>query len=210
MGVMTVEQALLIAEADGLDLVEVSPKAFPPVCRIMDYGKFKYELAKKDRSAKKHRSSVQVKEVKFRPKTDAHDMDFKLRHVRRFLEEGNKARLVVTFRGRELAHPELGRALLQRVASLVSDIATIEQNAMMEGKRMMLVLGPKVGIVRPPPGGSPSASTSRPPGASAPAPGGSPSASPPRPGASAPAPKGGPSSSPSRSSGAGAGGPARR
>jgi len=174
---MTVEQALLIAEADGLDLVEVSPKAFPPVCRIMDYGKFKYELAKKDRSARKHRSSVQVKEVKFRPKTDAHDMDFKLRHVRRFLEEGNKARLVVTFRGRELAHPELGRALLQRVASKVADIATVEQNAMMEGKRMMLVLGPKVGVVRPSPAagaGSPPSTARAPAASAAPPPSGGP------------------------------------
>jgi translation initiation factor IF-3 len=164
MGVMTVEQALLIADADGLDLVEVSPKAFPPVCRIMDYGKFKYELAKKDRSARRHRSTVQIKEVKFRPKTDAHDMDFKLRHIRRFLGEGNKARLVVTFRGREMAHPDLGHALLQRLAQEVHDLAAIEQAPMMEGKRLMLVLAPRVGVVRP--AVAPAATTS---GASMPA-----------------------------------------
>ena len=149
MGVMTVEQALLVADADGFDLVEVSPKAFPPVCRIMDYGKFKYELAKKDRSARRHRSTVEVKEVKFRPKTDTHDMEFKMRHIRRFLGEGNKARLVVTFRGREMAHPDLGRALLQRVAAEVSDLAMIEQTPTMDGKKMLLVLAPRVGVVRP-------------------------------------------------------------
>jgi translation initiation factor IF-3 len=166
MGVMTVEQALLVAEADGFDLVEVSPKAFPPVCRIMDYGKFKYELAKKDRSARKHRSTVQVKEVKFRPKTDAHDMDFKMRHLRRFLAEGNKTRLVVTFRGREMAHPAIGHALLQRVANELSDMAVIEQPAMADGKKLMLVLAPRGGVVRSAgPGPAPAAA----PAAAAPA-----------------------------------------
>jgi translation initiation factor IF-3 len=171
MGVMTVEQALLVAEADGFDLVEVSPKAFPPVCRIMDYGKFKYELAKKDRSARKHRSTVQVKEVKFRPKTDAHDMDFKMRHLRRFLAEGNKTRLVVTFRGREMAHPAIGHALLQRVAGELSDMAVIEQPAMADGKKLMLVLAPRGGVVRSAgPGPAPGAPAAAPAAAAPPGP----------------------------------------
>jgi len=162
MGVMTVEQALLIADADGFDLVEVSPKAFPPVCRIMDYGKFKYEMAKKDKSARKHRSTVQVKEVKFRPKTDAHDMDFKLRHLRRFLAEGNKTRLVVTFRGRENAHPAIGHALLKRIANELADLALVEQPATPDGKRLMLVLAPRGGVVRPASASAPAAASPMP------------------------------------------------
>ena len=132
-----------MAEEAGLDLVEVSPKAMPPVCRIMDYGKFKYENAKKNKQARKHQTVVVLKEVKFRPKTDEPDLEFKVRAIRRFLEEGNKAKLVIVFRGREIVHPETGQAVLQKVVSRLADIAMVEQIAMMEGRRMNMVIGPK-------------------------------------------------------------------
>src|SRR5262249_37667608 len=124
-------------------LVEVSPKAMPPVCRIMDYGKFKYENAKKAKQARKHQTVVTLKEVKFRPKTDEHDLEFKVRAIRRFLEEGNKAKLVIVFRGREIVHPETGQAVLQKVVQRLADIAMVEQIAMMEGRRMNMVIGPR-------------------------------------------------------------------
>ena len=123
LGVLDTSEALRIAEEGGLDLVEVSPKAMPPVCKIMDYGKFKYEDSKKRKDAKKHQSTVTYKEIKFRPKTDEHDFEFKVKHIRRFLSEGNKARLVVIFRGREIVHPETGQAMLKKVVELTSDIA---------------------------------------------------------------------------------------
>src|SRR5689334_524594 len=132
-----------MAEEKGLDLVEVSPKAAPPVCRIMDYGKFKFEQAKKTRQARKHASVIEVKEIKFRPKTDDHDFDFKCRHIRRFLEEGNKVRLVIAFRGREIVHPETGRAMLEHVIRALADIAHVEQMPQMDGRKMMMVISPK-------------------------------------------------------------------
>jgi len=149
LGIMATHEALRMAEEKGLDLVEVSPKAVPPVCRVMDYGKFKYEQSKSQAKAKKHQSTVTLKEIKFRPKTDDHDFDFKVRHIRRFLGEGNKAKLVIIFRGREIVHPETGQAMLKAVFEAVQDIATIEQNPMMEGRRMLMVLAPRVGVIRP-------------------------------------------------------------
>jgi translation initiation factor IF-3 len=143
LGVLPTHEAMRLAEEAGLDLVEISPKAMPPVCRIMDYGKFKYERAKKEKQARKHQTVVMLKEVKFRPKTDAHDLDFKVRAIRRFLEEGNKAKLVIVFRGREIVHPETGQAVLQKVVQRLADVAMVEQIAMMEGRRMNMVIGPK-------------------------------------------------------------------
>ena len=148
LGVLPTHEALRLAEEKGLDLVEVSPKAAPPVCRIMDYGKFKYEQAKKTNQAKKHASTIEIKEIKFRPKTDDHDYDFKVRHIRRFLEEGNKVRLVIAFRGREIVHPEMGQAMLDQVLKSVNDIAMVEQRAMMEGRRMVMTIGPRGGVIR--------------------------------------------------------------
>jgi translation initiation factor IF-3 len=142
-GIMTTQDAMELAATSGLQLVEVNPKANPPVCKIMDYGKFKYETAKRDREAKKHQKTSEVKEVKFRPKTHEHDFDFKLRHVRRFLSEGDKVRLVVQFRGREITHPETGRAILDRVVKGVVDLATVAQLAQLEGNRLNMVLAPK-------------------------------------------------------------------
>jgi len=164
LGVMPTHEALRMAEEKGLDLVEVSPKAMPPVCRIMDYGKFKYEQAKKANQAKKHASVIEIKEIKFRPKTDEHDYEFKIRHIRRFLEEGNKVRLVIAFRGREIVHPETGRAMLERVIRQCTDVAHVEQIPMMDGRRMVMVVSP-----RPARPGAPATATGAATGAPTPA-----------------------------------------
>jgi len=148
LGVMQTHEALRLAEERGLDLVEISPRAFPPVCKVMDYGKYKYEQSKKKQQARKHASTVEIKEIKFRPKTEGHDMDFKVKHVRRFLEEGNKVRLAVVFRGREITHPQTGMAVLNRVVEATSDIATVEVTPNMEGRRMIMIVAPKPGVVR--------------------------------------------------------------
>ncbi|HZJ68147.1 MAG TPA: translation initiation factor IF-3 [Kofleriaceae bacterium] len=148
LGIMPTHEALRLAEEKGLDLVEISPRAFPPVCRIMDYGKYKYEEAKKKQQQSKRASKVETKEIKFRPKTEEHDMDFKVKHVRRFLEGGNKVRLAVVFRGREITHPQTGMKVLNRVVELCSDIATVEATPNMEGRRMIMVIAPKPGVVR--------------------------------------------------------------
>jgi translation initiation factor IF-3 len=147
-GIMPTREAQALAQELGLDLVEISARSHPPVCRIMDYGKFKYEQSKKKKHAKKHASTVELKEIKFRPKTEEHDMDFKVKHVRRFVEEGNKCRLVIIFRGREITHPETGRAVLNRVVEATQDIANVEVQPNMEGRRMVMILAPKSGVVR--------------------------------------------------------------
>jgi translation initiation factor IF-3 len=143
LGIMSTQEAMSRAEEAGLQLVEVNPKTVPPVCKIMDYGKFKYETAKRDREAKKHQKTTELKEVKFRPKTHDHDFDFKTRHIRRFIEEGDKVKLVVQFRGREITHPETGRKILEKVITTLADVTVILQMAQMEGNRMNMVLAPK-------------------------------------------------------------------
>src|SRR5678815_4112781 len=148
LGIMPTHEALRLAEEKGLDLVEISPRAFPPVCRIMDYGKYKYEQAKQKQKARQHASTVEIKEIKFRPKTEGHDMDFKVKHVRRFLEAGNKVRLAVVFRGREITHPQTGMAVLNRVVERCGDLATVEATPNMEGRRMIMVIAPRPGVVR--------------------------------------------------------------
>jgi len=148
LGILPTHEALRLAEEKGLDLVEISPRAFPPVCRIMDYGKYKYEEAKKKQQARKRASTVETKEIKFRPKTEEHDMAFKVKHVRRFLEGGNKVRLAVVFRGREITHPKTGMNVLDRVVELCADIAAVEETPNMEGRRMIMVIAPKPGVVR--------------------------------------------------------------
>lgn len=132
-----------MAESQQLDLVEVSPTAVPPVCRIMDYGKFKYQQSKKMQEAKKKQVQVQLKEVKLRPKTDEHDMLFKIKHVRRFLEEGNKAKITLVFRGREITHMEYGQRALDRFAQELEDVAIIEVRPKMEGRSMFMIVAPK-------------------------------------------------------------------
>jgi translation initiation factor IF-3 len=158
LGILTRDEALRLAEEKGLDLVEIAARSNPPVCRIMDYGRFKYEQSKKQKQARKHAASMELKEIKFRPKTEQHDMDFKISHVRRFLEEGNKCRLVIVFRGREITHPEKGVQVLNRVVEATTDIASVEVRPSLEGKRMLMILGPKAGIVRRAKAASPPAS----------------------------------------------------
>ena len=143
---MPLREALALAESQQLDLVEVSPTAVPPVCRIMDYGKFKYQQAKKQAEAKKKQVQVELKEVKLRPKTDVHDLEFKVKHVRRFLEEGNKAKITVVFRGREITHQELGMAALEKFSQELADIAIVEVRQKMEGRSMFMIVAPKVKV----------------------------------------------------------------
>jgi len=143
VGVVTVEEALRAAEERGLDLVEVAPTARPPVVKIMDYGKFKFEEQKAARAAKKKQHVIQLKEVKFRPGIDDHDFDFKTRHARKFLEEGNKVKLTMMFRGRQITHSDLGRKVLYRVFEQVKDLGKIELDPKLEGRNMTMVLAPK-------------------------------------------------------------------
>lgn len=141
-GILPIEQALAMAEELGLDLVEVAPMARPPVCRIMDYGKFKYEEQRKAREARKKQHQIQIKEVKMRPGIEDHDFDFKTRHARRFLEEGNKVKVTMMFRGRQMAHPEIGREVLERVLKEIQDVAKVEMSPTMEARSMTMVLAP--------------------------------------------------------------------
>ncbi|MFH1435678.1 MAG: translation initiation factor IF-3 [Pseudomonadota bacterium] len=143
LGVMPTKQAQSMASQAGLDLVEINPKAVPPVCKVMDYGKFKYEKKKKEREAKKNQTVIELKEVKFRPNTDSHDIGVKTRNIKRFLEEKNKAKLTVRFRGREMAHKEIGRQLLMRVAESVAELGVITQHPREEGRVMTMIISPK-------------------------------------------------------------------
>jgi translation initiation factor IF-3 len=143
LGIMPIEEARQAADEFGLDLVEVSPEARPPVCKIMDFGRWKYQQAKRSQEARRKQHVIQVKEVKLRPKTDEHDYQFKLRHVRRFLTDGNKAKVTIRFRGREMEHPERGQAILERIAQEVEDLGRVEQLPKREGRTMFLVLAPK-------------------------------------------------------------------
>ncbi|QRN81590.1 MAG: translation initiation factor IF-3 [Nocardiopsis sp. BM-2018] len=143
LGVVSLSEALERAEAAGLDLVEMVPHPEIAVCRIMDYGKHKFELNKKQQAAKKKQKQVQVKEIKFRPGTDQGDYQVKVRNLRRFLEEGDRCKVTLRFRGREMAHQELGLQLLQRVETDLEDIATVEQRPRMEGRTMVMMLAPR-------------------------------------------------------------------
>ena len=148
LGILPVEEALQRARDAGLDLVEVSPNSRPPVCRVLDYGKFKYEMAKKDKQAKKKQHTVQLKEMRFRPKIDEHDFQFKTKHVRSFLEAGSKVRTFVMFRGREMAYTEHGAKVLERVKEDLSDIAVVEVPPKMEGRHMSMILSPTAEVLR--------------------------------------------------------------
>ena len=143
LGVLSPAEAIEIAQDVGLDLVEVSPNVDPPVCKILDYGKFKYETQKKAAEARKHQKTVDLKEVKFRPNIDTHDYDVKLRSARKFLEEGDKLKVTLRYRGREMAHQELGRALLERVSGDLEDIGKVEAMPKLEGRQMIMVVGPR-------------------------------------------------------------------
>jgi translation initiation factor IF-3 len=144
LGILPIEEALRLAQEEGLDLVEVAPNEKPPVCKIMDYGKFRYQQSKRSQEAKKKQKIIQVKEVKMRPKTEEHDYQFKVKHMRRFLTDGDKVKVTIMFRGREMDHTELGRKILERIASDIEDISTMEQEPKQEGRNMIMVLTPKV------------------------------------------------------------------
>ena len=138
-------QALAMAKSKGLDLVEISPTAMPPVCRIMDFGKFQYEQQKRARAAKKHQKVIEVKEIKFRPKVDEHDYQFKKKHIERFLADGDKVKATIFFRGRENAHPEIGRRILDRLIGDLETVAIPEAEPMKEGNQLHTILAPKPG-----------------------------------------------------------------
>jgi translation initiation factor IF-3 len=157
VGVLKVEEAQYLASQLGLDLVEVAPDAKPPVCRMMDYGKYKYELSVRAREARKKQTRTVVKEVKFRPKTDDNDYDWKKRRVVEFLGEGDKVKITMMFRGRELSHPELGAKILQRLAAEVGEWGAIEQNARLEGRNMTMQLSPIKQRRKEPTGAAPAA-----------------------------------------------------
>nr|WP_318246707.1 translation initiation factor IF-3 [Pseudooceanicola marinus] len=142
VGVVPPARALAMAEEAGLDLVEISPNATPPVCKIMDFGKFKYEQQKRESEARKKQKIIEVKEVKFRPNTDQHDYDVKMRNVIKFLEKGDKVKVTLRFRGREMAHQNLGRELLERVAEDVKELGKVENMPKMEGRQMVMMIGP--------------------------------------------------------------------
>lgn len=146
LGIMLTRDALAQAEEQHLDLVEVAPKAKPPVCRIMDFGRYRYEQQKRDKEAKKKQKVITIKEVKLRPNIEQHDFDVKLKNALRFLEEGNKVKVTIMFRGRELSHQDLGRAVLQKVAVELKDLVTIERDPKLEGKNMIMILAPKAQI----------------------------------------------------------------
>ncbi|HSH41882.1 MAG TPA: translation initiation factor IF-3 [Arenicellales bacterium] len=143
VGVVSLDEAKGTAREAGLDLVEISPNADPPVCRIMDYGKYRYEDSKKKAAAKKKQKQMQIKEVKFRPGTDSGDYAVKLRNLQRFLEDGDKVKVTMRFRGREMAHQELGLELLKEVESDLEEIGTVEQYPKLEGRQMVMVIAPK-------------------------------------------------------------------
>ena len=142
MGVISPEKAMVMAEQAGLDLVEISPNATPPVCKIMDFGKYKYETQKKESEARKKQHVIEIKEIKFRPNTDTHDYDVKMRSVFKFLEGGDKVKVTLRFRGREMAHLELGRKLLERVAEDVTEHGKVEAIPRLEGRQMVMMINP--------------------------------------------------------------------
>jgi translation initiation factor IF-3 len=146
LGVLNTDEARRMARGLDLDLVEVNPKAMPPVCKIMDFGKFKYEEKKRLSDARKRQTQIALKEIKLRPKTDDHDLDFKTKHVRRFLEEGNKVKLTVRFRGREITHPETAQRQIDAIIKAVDDLATVETSARLEGRTMTAILAPRIKV----------------------------------------------------------------
>ena len=143
LGIMPIVQALDLARQKEMDLVEVAAEAMPPVCRIMDFGKYKYTQSRRQKEARKKQTVILVKEVKLGPKTDTHDFDFKAKHVRRFLEDGHKAKVTVRFKGREMAHTELGWKMLSRMTEIMSDLAVVENHPRMEGRLLSMILSPK-------------------------------------------------------------------
>lgn len=143
LGIMTTKKALELAAEESLDLVEVAPNADPPVCKVMDYGKFKYQKSKRTQEAKKKQTVIQVKEVKIRPKTDEHDLQVKIKHIRRFLNQKDKAKVTILFRGREIAYTDRGMTVLERIIEELKDEAVVERPPVMEGRNLIAILAPK-------------------------------------------------------------------
>lgn len=143
---MSPREALEIARKRGLDLIEIVPNAVPPVCKVMDFGKYKYEQTKKDKLQRKHQHVTMLKELRFHPNTDVHDFDFKVRHARRFLEDGHKVKATVVFKGREITYTEHGESILKRFAEQLADVAKIDQEAKLEGKSMAMIFAPEKGL----------------------------------------------------------------
>lgn len=143
LGIVPFKEALRVAYEKGLDLVEVAPNAKPPVCRIMDYGKFKYEQSKRDKEARKKQKVVNIKEVKMRPTIEEHDFDVKIRNVQRFLKDGDKVKATIMFRGREIVHADIGQALLRRMVEDCADLCIVERDAHLEGRHLIMILAPK-------------------------------------------------------------------
>jgi len=143
LGIMPLKDALTVAAGEGLDLVEVAPESKPPVCRIMDYGKYKYKQSKKLHEARKSQTTFQIKEVKIRPNTEDHDIEYKVGHIKRLLGSGNKAKVLIVFKGREIAYREMGVNILNKIAEEVKDIGVVEQQPKLEGRNMAIVIAPK-------------------------------------------------------------------
>ena len=166
LGIMPPQQALTIARQKGLDLVEVSATAVPPVCRIMDYGRYQYMEQKRARQAKKHQRTIEIKEIKFRPKVDEHDYQIKKKHIERFIADGDKVKATVFFRGREIAHPEIGRRILERLLGELGELAIAETMPRLEGNQMSTILSQRPGQKKVAPGAAQAASGAAPAAAS--------------------------------------------
>ncbi len=143
IGIITIQEARRTAEERGYDLIEISPNANPPVCKLLDYGKYRYEQMKKEKLQRKHQQQTQVKEIRLHPNTDDHDFEYKARHARRFLEEGNKVKATVIFKGREITYQDQGKEILLRLLEIVEDVTKVEQQPKMEGRSMIMMLAPE-------------------------------------------------------------------
>lgn len=143
LGIMSAKDALKLAEERDLDLVKIAPMAKPPVCKIMDYGKFRFEKSKKEKEARKNQKVIEIKEIRLSLNIDTHDFDFKIKNARKFLEDGNKLKVSIRFRGREMAHPEIGTAIMDRAAEALADVAVVDKPAKLEGRQMLMFMSPK-------------------------------------------------------------------
>jgi len=143
LGILPLREALAIAAKAGLDLVEIAPNATPPVCRVMDYGKYRYQQSKKLQDAKKSQTTIQVKEIRLRPKTEEHDLDVKIKHIRKFLQQNDKVKVTMMFRGREIAYTDLGRKIMEAVRDALTDVGVVEMQPKLEGRNMIMVVVPK-------------------------------------------------------------------
>ena len=143
LGIVTLKEALAIAAKAGLDLVEIAPNATPPVCRIMDYGKYRYQQSKKLQDARKSQTTIQVKEIRLRPKTEEHDLDVKIKHIKKFLQQNDKVKITMMFRGREIAYTDLGRKIMEAVRDSLTDVGVVEMQPKLEGRNMIMMVIPK-------------------------------------------------------------------